>query len=137
MTVLAQTPTLIRSYGEIAAQFTDVSKQLRSVLLRCRLTVFHFVLNQPDPVIIAKFYARQLQRRSVTALLEWARVVIERNQRQKTLGQMFLHTHVRPQQTIETFHRTRRADDRVQRFLDLALHLGEIFDSAAPVSEID
>jgi hypothetical protein len=79
-------------------------------LRRC-LTVAHFVGEQPYPILVTEVYARELKGRLVPALFERACVVVQRNERQKLLGEMFLHTDVRTQETIETFHCARRPHD--------------------------
>jgi hypothetical protein len=61
-----------------------VSKKSGSGSLRY-LDITQLVFNQAHPVIIAEIDAGKFERRLIAALLEWARIVVEREQRQETL----------------------------------------------------
>lgn len=69
----------------------------------------------------------------MAALFERARVVVKRNQGEEALRQMFLHAHVRAQQTVETLHRARRADGLLQYGADLLCYFAKILEAAAPI----
>lgn len=72
---------------EIAEPFQLTCIDHRSAVLRRRLTLFHFMFEQFDPVIVTEVYTREWERRLIAALFEQACVVVQRDERQKTSGE--------------------------------------------------
>src|SRR5262245_55444048 len=62
--------------------------------------------------------------------------MVERDQGQEALREMFLHADIRPQRTVEAFHGARRSHYLFERFIDLSLHFAKVLDPAAPMSKI-
>lgn len=93
------------------------------------------MLDQPHPVIITEVHAGELERRLVAALREWTCVMVERDQSQETLQEMFLHADIGAQRTVKAFHGARRSYYLIERFTDLALHFAKVLDAAAPMPE--